>query len=639
MSAIVGLFYRDGRPVDRRVLERMGASLAHRGPDKSGVWSDGNTGLGHRMLWTTPESLREELPLAHSSGNLVITADARIDNRDELLSALGLTDRPKEEISDSELILGAYEKWGEDSPKKLVGDFAFAIWDRRKKLMYCARDHIGAKPFYYYLSDKVFAFASEVEALLCIPEVPRRLNEARVADLLVHNIAEKTSTFYEDILRLVPAHSLSVSPHKTAVRRYWAPDAFRELRLRSDEEYAEAFYEVFAEAVRCRVRSAFPVGSELSGGLDSSSVACVARDLLLEEGGRRLHTFSAVYKEAPQSDEGTFIDAVLAKGEFEPHKIQVELLSPLQAPRRVLWDADEPAIMGGLSMPWGLARDASQQGVRVLLNGYDGDVVVSHGTERLLELASTGRWRTLAAEIDDWSKSGITWSRRRIWRYWVLEPLAPEFVMRSWRVLRGRSSWSRTGQAYSGPIREDFARRVDLNERVRASIDVGGEIPRSVRLSRREHYSSLLQGSNQYLLEVHGKIGAKFSIENRYPFYDRRLMEFCLALPPEQKLSRGLPRAVLRRALAGVVPDKVRSRTDKGSLTPGLVWSLLMFDRRLVEGTLYHDFHGIEPYADLNRLRRFYVRCAMSQAPHPGYVLGPIRTVALALWLRRAGFS
>jgi asparagine synthase (glutamine-hydrolysing) len=591
------------------------------------------------MLWTTPESLREELPLVDKTGDLVITADARIDNRKELIDALGLSLRPSEQISDSELILGAYQKWGEDSPEKLLGDFAFAIWDRRKQLLFCARDHVGVKPFYYYLSDRVFAFASEIEALLCVPEVPRRLNEVRVADLLVHNVGEKTATFYEETLRLTPAHGMVVGREKISIAPYWALDPSREVRLRSDGEYAEAFYEVFAEAVRCRLRSAFPVGSELSGGLDSSSVACVARELLAKEGGtRRLHTLSAVYKEAPESDESDFIDAVLGKGGFESHKVPVELLSPLEAPRSVLWDADEPSILAGLSMPWGLASEASQQGVRVLLNGYEGDVVVSHGTERLAELASTGRWGTLGAEIDAMSR-GIRWSRRRILRSWVLEPLAPESAVRAWRVLRGRASWSRTGEVHAGPIREDFARRIGINERVRASMNVGKDVPRSVRLSRRWHYPVLLHGGNHYTLEIHGKIGARLSIENRYPFYDRRLMEFCLALPPEQKLSQGWPRVVLRRALAGIVPDKVRWRRNKGSLTPGLVWSMFMFDRKRVEDTIFHDYQDIEPYVDLDKLLRRYVRCAAMNQPQAGDVLGPIRTVALALWLRRSGFD
>jgi len=143
-------------------------------------------------------------------------------------------------------------------------------------------------------------------------------------------------------------------------------------------------------------------------------------------------------------------------------------------------------------------------------------------------------------------------------------------------------------------------------------------------------------------LEVHGKIGAALSIENRYPFYDRRLIDFCLALPPDQKLSGGYTRAILRRALADVLPDKIRRRQSKGSLTPGLSWSLIMFDRKLVEDTIFNNPDSIDRYADIDKLRQAYVRCAYragSSRASAGDALSNIRTVGLALWLRRAGFS
>ena len=132
MSAVVGVYHPDGRPVERTDLERMVEALAHRGPDGAGMWNKGPIGLGHRMLWTTPESLQERLPMMSQAGNLVLTADARIDNRDELIVTLGLADRPPAEIADSQLILAAYEKWGERCPEKLLGDFAFAIWDGQR---------------------------------------------------------------------------------------------------------------------------------------------------------------------------------------------------------------------------------------------------------------------------------------------------------------------------------------------------------------------------------------------------------------------------------------------------------------------------------------------------------------------------
>jgi asparagine synthase (glutamine-hydrolysing) len=149
MSAIFGIYHLDGKPVAQDNVERMSEVLAHRGPDGSKIWLYENLGLGHRMLWTTPESLREILPLATADGNLVITADARIDNRDELIRLLGLQNHQADTISDSELILTSYQKWGEQCPEKLLGDFAFAIWDARRQSFFCARDRFGVKPFYY----------------------------------------------------------------------------------------------------------------------------------------------------------------------------------------------------------------------------------------------------------------------------------------------------------------------------------------------------------------------------------------------------------------------------------------------------------------------------------------------------------
>ncbi|MEM6753927.1 MAG: lasso peptide isopeptide bond-forming cyclase, partial [Cyanobacteria bacterium P01_C01_bin.38] len=276
MSGIVGIRYLDKRPVDSESISKMIDVLAHRGPDGADIWVDGCVGLGHLMLQTTPESLIEKLPYCNQSGDLAITADARIDNRDELIAALQINNRPADKIVDSELILAAYEKWGEDCPNHLLGDFAFAIWDKRKQILFCARDHMGVKPFYYYYYDNTFVFGSEIKALLCLEEVPRRLNEVRIADYLNLMLEDKVITSYRGILRLPPAHIMVVSLQGINSKCYWWLDRNREIKLDSDAAYAEEFRKIFTEAVRCRLRSAFPIVSQLSGGLDSSSVTCVA---------------------------------------------------------------------------------------------------------------------------------------------------------------------------------------------------------------------------------------------------------------------------------------------------------------------------------------------------------------------------
>ena len=268
MSGIAGIFSRSGQPVDATVLERMVALLSHRGPDGSGCWHEAQAGLGHRMLWTTPESLNEKQPW--SELDCTIAADARLDNRAELIRKLALDFRSEDDCPDSRLILLAYAMWGKECAKYLLGDFAFAIWDARTQEFFCARDPIGVKPFYYFLTEKQFGFASEMKAILATPQVPKRLNEEWLLAFFVPGAADldKTSTFFQDIQRLPPAHSLVVSSRSYSLSCYWALDPDREIRLKSDQEYAEAFRECFTEAVRSRLRSAYLVGSTLSGGLD-----------------------------------------------------------------------------------------------------------------------------------------------------------------------------------------------------------------------------------------------------------------------------------------------------------------------------------------------------------------------------------
>jgi asparagine synthase (glutamine-hydrolysing) len=607
----------------------MVESVAHRGPDRGDVWSEGPVGFGHRMLWTTPESLHDRLPLVNKTGDLILTADARIDNRDELIAALDATGRRREEITDSELILAAYERWGERCPERLLGDFAFAIWDRRRKALFCARDHMGVKPLYYHRSDRAFVFASEIKGILCVPEVPHRLNEVRVADYLVPTLEDKEITFYQGILRLPPAHRMIVDRDEVRIEPYWSLDPYRKVRYSSDVEYAEAFREIFTEAVRCRLRCAFPVGSLLSGGLDSSAIVCTARKLLPPD--YRLRTFSVIFDEMPQCDERPFIDAVLAGGGLEPHYVHGDRLSPLADLDRVFHHQDEAFFAPNLFMTWAVHGAAHQQDIRVLLDGQDGDSTVSHGLAYLPELARKGRWITLAAEVN-----GLTGflgcSPKTILRRLVIGPLAPEPVRQAWRKLHGRkgSPW-----ADNTIVSSDFARRIGLADRFQA---LGAkDRSRLARTSREEHRRNLTTGVVPFALEGLDRIATAFSIESRYPFFDKRLVEFCLALPPEQKLNQGWTRAVLRRAMTNILPTKVQWRENKANLSPNFNRSLLAFERELLEEVILNDPQAIEEYVNVPALRETYHRYASwgmdSDAMHVW------RAITLAIWLRRTGLA
>jgi len=223
MSGIAGIYNLDGRPVDQALMRAMSKAIAYRGPDGIEYWSDGPVGFVHLMFRTTPESLHEKQPLRNEDGSLCLTLDGRIDNRLELQAELQGRGFCLRDDSDAELVLRSYESWAEESPKRLLGDFAFAIWDANRCLVFCARDHMGAKPLYFYSSSSFFAFSSEVRSLLAIETIPKRLNESRVVDYLVTELDrdDKHSTFYADVLRLPAGHSLTVSPRKFAMQAYW----------------------------------------------------------------------------------------------------------------------------------------------------------------------------------------------------------------------------------------------------------------------------------------------------------------------------------------------------------------------------------------------------------------------------------
>jgi len=636
MSGICGLYYRDGRPAAAESVHSMLRAIRHRGPDLCGVWLNESSAFGHCMLHTTPESLHERLPAATSESDWAITADARIDNRTELLSELDL-DSHSRVVTDSDLILAAYRKWGEQCADRLIGDFAFAIWDRRRQAVFCACDPVGVKSLYYYESAGIFAFASEIKALLAVPEVPSKLNELRVAEYLVTLFEDRAGTFYEGIRRLPGACTMTVTREQSAVRQYWALDPKRELRLGSDQEYVEAFRELFTEAVRCRTRSAFPVGTALSGGLDSSSIACLARNA----SGKSLHTFSLIFPELPAEDrrvidERTQIQSVLDSGGFEPHFIQADRLSPLGQIDRMHFHLDHANFAPNLYLHWAMYGASREQGVRVFLDGFDGDATVSHGFERLTELAQTLRWGAVWREAQLLSQHQLNGIRpRRIVKEYCVKPLTPRWAYLAWHCLRGRRRQV-TGNKIL--ISERLKHRTGIERRARAMLR--SQTAWSLTRSAREmHWQTVSQALYAYTLEIADKAAAAFSLEGRYPFFDRRVMEFCLALPADQKLGQGWNRWILRRAMSGILPPDIQWRRNKGNLSPNFHRRLLDFERDNLERVILRDPAPLEPYVDAKAMRAAYHEYEKNHVRTQGESIQLFAAVNLALWLRSAGFS
>ncbi len=630
MSGIAGVFRRDGRTLDRAALDGMVESIAHRGPDGRGVWAVQSIGLGHAMLWTTPESLGERLPYA--SDGLVITADARIDNRAELRSALALSGIPNEEVPDSRLILLAYRKWGEACVERLVGDFAFAIWDERKQALFCARDHFGVKALYYHCSESVFVLGSEIKAVLSLPEVPRDLDDTKIFDFLTSRFDDTSNTFYKSVRRLPPAHCLTVGRDSVNLRRYWSLDPERELKLGSDGEYAERFRELFSQAVSRRLRSAYPVGSLLSGGLDSSAIACVAHRTLSQQCGAKLKTFSAVFDDVPESDERPYIEAVLSEYDMEPHFVRGDRLSPMGDLERVLWHQDEALYAFNHFLNWNLYSEAHDSGVRVLLDGFDGDTTVSHGEGYMIELARSLRLLALAREsraaarMGDVSAARVFWSN--LWRFRM--ETAPG-MRRLQRLVRKIM-----------PIRpklgvdESSNRAIIVNPMFAESLasTTGARAGRrgTVKTQREYHFRLLSWGVMPYTLELLDRATPAFSIEPRYPFWDKDLVEFCLALPAEQKIRNGWGRLVMRRGLEGILPRAIQWRQDKANMGYNFKHCLSKFEQRRLEGVIVNCPEAIEGYVNLEAARAAFNRFVSQDAADED-AMAVWKAASLALWL------
>jgi len=668
MSGIIGMRRAPGSgglQVLEPTLRLMAASLAHRGPDGTHFWAEESVGpgagvaLGHLALHATPEAHAETIPLRCERKSLVLTCDARLDNRDELLRELRheleqvLGAAPSEPlIGDSTLILAAYARWNRECAEHLLGDFAFAIWDGRAQQLFCARDHVGVKPFYYFHEPGLFAFASEVKALLEVPGVPRQLDEERIAKYLMVAFDSFEDTAFECIRRLPPAHTLTLSEGGLEIERYWNLKSVPMLRGLSDSEYEQRFREVLFEAVRCRMRAPRArnaLGGFLSGGLDSSAVMCVARRIESEKREpERLPVFSAIFEAVPECDERPFIQAVLDGGGLAPHWIRGEERSPLTDLERVLWHTDEPILGANLCSAWTHYKPARQAGVRVLLDGHGGDETVGYGLARLSELVQAGAWRVLWRELKLMERNGFLAGgpgAARIMRRSLGHALKPLRLAR--RLQQGvarrlprnnRSQGENVARAGEKPewkrlMNLNFATRIEaepMQRRARVAE------PRNTDGDRKFNESTLSLPLQALAFEELNKAAAANGLEARYPLWDKRLVELCLSLPSEQKLRNGWTRSILRRALQDVLPPEVQWRGSKVDFTPEACHGLRTREQPWLQRALAGEMPNSASYIDLDEVRR----CASGvlevegEAPTPGSLQTLVRAISLEAWLQ-----
>ena len=605
MSGLAGVFGLHGRAVDAKLLRKLTAAVAHRGPDGEGYWSDGPVGLGHRISRTTPESLSEKQPLLDERETLCLILDGRVDNRAELAAWLRDEGACLRADTDAELVLQSYALWADGCASRVVGDFAFAIWDRGRRRLFCARDPLGIRPLYYWIHDQTFVWGSELRQVLDTLPIGPEPNEAVVGEYLSGRLVDLEETLYRGIRRLAPGHVLTVDGGGVRAVRYFNVDPRREIRYASDDEYAEHFGEILREAVRCRLRSVRPVAVFLSGGLDSSAIVGVAARLARDRDAREpgFEAYSLDFSRAAADERGWVDDVAKLWRMPVTHMRADETVVPPLADQ-VAELRDFPDLPN--AHPWGLLLDeACRRGSRAALWGYGGDEWLTGDTAHCADLLRRLRLITLARRVRDDLRSlnrlggpptGLADAVRS-----CVFPLVPRSVKRLARRLR---SWDVPDWIAPG-----FARRVALQERLGREIAV----PRFATFAQCAIARQLQSGWSVAEYEMVDRFEGRRSMESRFPFNDRRLIEFALALPEDQRWRGTETKFILRRAGRDLLPPSVARRASKGDFTYLFTTSLeheggaQIFARLRLEADGF--VRGARVREMYDRLRRGDLRC------------------------------
>lgn len=576
MSGILGIFNKDGRPVDRRLLQMLTQSLGYGGPDGREIVVLDAVGFGHTMLRATRESLNERQPLG-LDGRFWITADARIDCRGELRTKLENSGRKlPRTVTDAELILHAYAAWNEDCIQQLRGDFSFAIWDISGRKLFCARDHFGIKPFYYAEVGDAFIFSNTLNCVRMHPLVTDELNDAAILDFLLAgtNYHNGTTTF-RNVRRLPPAHSLVISAKGSCVTQYWQLPLDGRIRHRNEEDYLEHFRTLLRDAVSDRMRTD-RLGIFLSGGLDSSSIAATARQLITAGyESSRLRAYTTVSDSPTRDCEGRFAKKVAEHLGIPIRFHCIESSKPFA--RHALHEntccpepIDNPLFNGFEELQM-IAPDCC-----AVFDGEGNDALMS------FEMMPYARdlWRRR-----EWAQLlGSTAGFLRVRRL----PIRG-VVVRAQKLL-GRGPLVR---AFPNWISPNLASAAEVKQRWQEIAGRHGRKHPVVPLA----YASLELPLWTQFFETNDPGVTGFPVEVRYPYLDLRIVEFLLAIPPFPWFYE---KALVRRAMAGRLPQEILRRPKTPVAEDPLVAQLQLPDAAAIDRMSWSK--EIDRYVDRSAL-------------------------------------
>jgi asparagine synthase (glutamine-hydrolysing) len=629
MNGISGIIDLQGRRIGIHTLTAVRGETVATVRKEEGIWQQADAAFWHVGTQAYTNPLEDD--------ELVLLCAARLDNKEELYISLGLTHTAEQSISDNHLILKAYRQWGPACVEHLIGEWSFAVWHKQERTLFLARDHFGNTGLYFYKKNGLFVFSSFLKPLLAIPGFSSAPNDEYIAALLTCFLPEGTGTIYDAIRRIPPAHNLTVTSNGVHLHRYYYLEHTPSLRLARDEDYVEAFQEIFTRAVKDRIRDRDAVGVTLSGGLDSGAVAVTAANILKSD-SKTLRAFchvpfydtsDALDAGSRFGDESPYVKKVAARaGNIEVDWVDSEDLGPVQGQRRLLDCFPEP-IFGAANSFWlfHILDRARAQGIDTLLTGQMGNATLSwSGAGGLASLARTGSWATLFTQIRAISAARSI-SMGRVFASQVCLPFTPPFLYRFYsRYKRGQGSVT----DYSA-IHPEFVKKIHLLERMR---DCGHDpLFKPVPDTRKMRYKIIHPGSSPIGCLWH-ELGHAMGVRVLDPTLDKRVMEFCLAIPDDQYLKDGTDRRLVRRAFDGQLPDEVLRNPRKGLQSADIVSRIRHFHQEVE--TALDDIEHLDlarQYLDLKKMRDVFRSLDGPMTPSLTFTSGAILMRGLMIGL------
>lgn len=612
MSVQAGILNFDGRPTDRAFLGKLSSGIEQYGPDGGSTYVDGPLGMVYRAFHTTLESRLEHQPHRSSQG-IVITWDGRLDNRDELIPQVwdDLTD----DRTDVAIVMAAYERWGTDCYHKLIGDWALSIWDSKERVLTLARDYIGVRHLHYYLNYESVTWCTNLEALVILSGTQFTLNDEYIGGFLAL-WPEAHLTPYREIHSVPPGKFVRIRDGEVTIHSYWSFDTKRQIRYKKDTDYEEHFRHVFRKAVRRRLRSDSPILAELSGGLDSSSIVCMADDIIAngEADVPRLDTTSRYDPEEPGGDERPYFFKVEEKRGRTGFHVDLSKF-PKAFPLQFHEFVARPGSMGN-ALP---NRDDANAALelldhRVLLSGMGGDEFtggVPDPKPLLGDLLMQFRLREFADQLMAWSLlKRIPWIQLLYSSLVLLLPLS----------IRTRLNKQNRPEPW---IAGRFASRYrHVIRRLASSEDLGFKLP-----TQQDHAQAFVGMMRQMNIAAPPLWVCQ---EKRYPYLDRTLVEFIIAIPADQLLRPGQRRFLMRRALANFLPPEVLSRATKAT-TARKYMAIFEMQWPQLENIFTSPLSSHLGYINARRFRSALVAAKNGNTPH---LMRLLRGLSLELWLQ-----